>query len=88
MDQLPLPPRRASVNATLVRGIHVSFDERGHELADLAVEIIGVSGARRQQFHRPASSYVASVRGRDGGSMAKEGSLLKEHRLQTIPVTT
>ena len=32
MDQLSLPPRRASANTTLVRDVYVSCDERSHKL--------------------------------------------------------
>ena len=83
MDQLPLPPRRARVNTTLVRDM--SFDERSHKLATLAVESFGRLGVEGSNFiDQPAASVVG---GRDGRSMASEG-VVGEPLLQIISVTT
>ena len=71
MDQLPLPPRRASGKTTLVRDIHASFDERSHKLATfLAVESFGRLGVESSKF---IDQLAASVVGRrDGGSMGRK----------------
>ena len=49
MDQLPMPPRRASINTALVRD-NVSFDERSHKLAAVAVERFGHLGVEGSKF--------------------------------------
>ena len=43
MDRLPLSPRRAGANTTLVRGMCLST-KRGHKLTSVAVEMIGRLG--------------------------------------------
>lgn len=63
MHQLPLPPRRASVNATLVRYM-CPFDDRSHTLVTLAVESVrhlGVLGSN--SLYQLAANVVW---GRDG----------------------
>ena len=64
---------------------HVSFDERSHKLATLAVESFGRLGVEGGNF---IDQLTASVEGRrDGGSMTRKG-VVKEHLLQIISVTT
>ena len=64
---------------------HVSFDERSHKLATLAVESFGRLGVEDSSFIDQLAASV--VGGRDGGSMAREG-VAKERLLQIISVTT
>ena len=58
----------------------MSFDERNHKLATLAVESFGRLGAEGSKFVDQLAASV--VGGRDGGSM------VKERLLQIISVTT
>ena len=81
MDQLPLPPRRASANTTHARPGHVSFDERSHKLTPFAVERFGRLGVEGSYFIDQLAASV--VGGRDGGSMVRKG-VLKERLLQIV----
>ena len=68
--QVPLPPRRASVNIRLIRVI-CSVDERSHGLAILEVESFGRLGAEGGNFN---DQLVASVKGGAGWMVdGKEG---------------
>ena len=58
---------------------HVSFDERNHKLATLAVESFGRLGAEGSKFVDQLAASV--VGGRDGGSMARKG-VVKDRLLQ------
>ena len=60
---------------------HVSFDERSHKLATVAVESFGRLGVEGSNF---IDQLAAG--GRDGGSMARKG-VVKERLLQIISVT-
>ena len=64
---------------------HVSFDERSHKLATLAVESFRRLGVEGSNFIDQQAASV--VGGRDGGSMARKGEM-KESLLQIISVTT
>ena len=64
---------------------HLSFDERSHKLATLAVESFGRFGVEGSNFIDQLAASV--VGGRDGGSMARKG-VVKECLLQIIAVTT
>ena len=64
---------------------HVSFDERSHKLATLAVEIFGRLGVKGSNFIEQLAARV--VGGSDGGSMTRKG-VVKERLLQTISMTT
>ena len=64
---------------------HVSFDERSHKLATLAVESFGRLGVEGSNFIDQLAASV--VGGRDGGSMARKG-VVKERLLQIISLTT
>ena len=50
---------------------HVSFDERRHKLATLAVESFGCLGVEGSNLINQLADRV--VGGRDGGSMARKG---------------
>ena len=63
----------------------MSFDERGHTLATLAVESFGRLGVEGSNFIDQLAASV--VGGRDGRSMSKKG-VVKEHLLPKIKVTT
>ena len=63
----------------------MSFDERSHKLATLAVESFGRLGVEgSNSIDQLAASVVG---GTDGGSMARKGGV-KERLLQIISVTT
>ena len=63
----------------------MSFDERSHKLATLAVESFGRLGEEGSNF---IDQLAASVVGaRDGGSMTRKG-VVKAHLLQIISVST
>ena len=64
---------------------HVSFDERSHKLATLAVESFGRLGVEGSKFIDQLAASV--VGGRDGGSMGRKG-VVKERLLQIVSVTT
>ena len=57
----------------------MSFDERSHTLATLAVESFGRLGVEGSNFIDLLAASV--VGGRDGGSMARKG-VVKERLLQ------
>ena len=63
----------------------MSFDERSHKLATLAVESVGRLGVEGSNFIDQLAASV--VGGRDGGSMARKG-VVKKRLLQMISVTT
>ena len=63
----------------------MSFDERRHKLATLAVENFGRLGVEGSNFIDQLAASVAG--GRDGGSMARKG-VVEERLLQIISVTT
>ena len=67
-----------------VRPGRVSFDERSHKLATLAVESFGRLGVEGSKFIDQLAASV--VGGRDGGSMGRKG-LVKERLLQIVSVT-
>ena len=63
----------------------MSFDERSHKLATLAVESFGRIGVEGSNFiDQLAASVVA---GKEGGSMARKG-VVKERLLQIFSVAT
>ena len=63
----------------------MSFDERSHKLATLAVESFGRLGEEGSNF---IDQLAASVVGaRDGGPMTRKG-VVKAHLLQIISVST
>ena len=62
---------------------HVSFDERSHKLATLAVETFGRLGVEGSNFIDQLPASV--VGGRDGGSMTRNG-VVNEHLLQIISI--
>ena len=64
---------------------HVSFDERSHKLATIAVESFGLLGREGSDFIDQLGANV--VGGRDGGAMTKKG-ICKERLLQIISVTS
>ena len=63
----------------------MSFDERSHKLATLAVESFGRLGEEGSNFIDQLAASV--VGGRDGGSMARKG-VVKERLLDFFSVTT
>ena len=63
----------------------MSFDERSHKHATLAVENFGRLGVEGSNFIDQLAASV--VGGRDGGSMAWKG-VVKESLLQIVWVTT
>ena len=63
----------------------MSFDERSHKLATLAVESFGRLGVEGSNFIDQLAASV--VGGRDGGSMARKG-VVKERLLDFFSVTT
>ena len=64
---------------------HVSFDERSHKLATLAVESFGRLRVGGSKFTDHLAANL--VGGRDGGSTGRKG-LGKERLLQIVSVTT
>ena len=64
---------------------HVSFNERSHKLATIAVESFGLLGREGSDFIDQLGANV--VGGRDGGAMTKKG-ICKERLLQIISVTS
>ena len=65
----------------------MSFDERCHKLATLAVESFGRLGVEDSNFIDQLAAASSVVGGRDGGSMTRK-RVVKEHLLQIISVTT
>ena len=63
----------------------MSFDERSHKLATLAVESFGRPGVEGCNVVDKLAAGV--VGGRDGGPMARKG-VVKEHLLHIVSVTT
>ena len=63
----------------------MSFDERSHRLASLAVESFGRLGVEGSEFIDQLAAGV--VGGRGGGSMGRK-AVVKERLLQLVSVTT
>ena len=82
-DESSASPSEARKRQHYARPGHVSFDERSHKLATLAVESFGRLGVEGSNFIDQLAASV--VGGRDGGSMARKG-VVKE--LQIISMAT
>lgn len=81
MDHPPLLPPKRAERQPYARPRDVSFDERSHKPATLAVESFGRLGIESNTFiYQLAASVVG---GRDGGLVAKKG-VVKGRLLQII----